>query len=237
MVSADGARRSRPGVERRRSCKCPLSRPQPRPGVLDIEAYVPGKSSAPGVAKVYKLSSNETPLGPSPRAVEGLSRGGDRLHDYPDGTVRTLREAIGRAFGLDPARIVCGAGSDDLINLLGARVSRRRRRGDLHHARFPDLSDLRLSAPARKPVSPRSATTRPTSTPILRAVTPRTKIVFIANPNNPTGTYVPFDEVRRLHPRTAAACAARARRGLCRICSGATTTRPASSWWRPRRMW
>src|ERR1700676_1143377 len=94
------------------------SRPQPRPGVLDITAYEPGKSSAPGVATVYKLSSNETPLGPSPRPVEAYHKVADRLHDYPDGTVRTLREAIGRAFGLDPARIVCGAGSDELLHLL-----------------------------------------------------------------------------------------------------------------------
>ena len=93
-------------------------RPQPRPGVLDIEAYVPGKSTAPGVAKVFKLSANETPLGPSPKAVEAYMRVASHLHDYPDGTARAMREAIGRAYGLDPARIVCGAGSDDLLNLL-----------------------------------------------------------------------------------------------------------------------
>jgi len=87
--------------------------PQPRPGVLEIEAYVPGKSTAPGVAKVYKLSSNETPLGPSPRAVAAYQAVGAHLQDYPDGSASELREAIGRVFGLDPDRIVCGAGSDD----------------------------------------------------------------------------------------------------------------------------
>ena len=96
-----------------------LKRPQPRPGVLDIEAYVPGKSTAPGVAKVFKLSSNETPLGPSPKAIAAYQRGRRRISRI----IRTapppaLREAIGRAFGLDPDRIVCGAGSDDLLNLL-----------------------------------------------------------------------------------------------------------------------
>jgi len=95
--------------------------PQPRPGVLEIEPYVPGKSGAPGVAKVFKLSSNETPLGPSPRAVAAYRAVGAHLEDYPDGSASRLREAIGRAFGLDPSRIVCGAGSDDLLNLL-ARV-------------------------------------------------------------------------------------------------------------------
>ena len=92
--------------------------PQPRPGVLEIKPYVPGKSSAPGLAKVFKLSSNETPLGPSPRAIEAYKSVAAHLEDYPDGSASALREAIGRSFGLDPDRIVCGAGSDDLLNLL-----------------------------------------------------------------------------------------------------------------------
>src|SRR5438045_1571778 len=95
-----------------------LERPQPRPGVLDIQAYVPGKSSAPGVAKVFKLSSNETPLGPSPQAAAAYAEVGRHLEEYPDGASTELREAIGRALGLDPGRIVCGAGSDDILNLL-----------------------------------------------------------------------------------------------------------------------
>ena len=94
------------------------NRPQPRPGVLDIAPYIPGKSTAPGVAKVFKLSSNETPLGPSPHAIAAYRRVGEHLEDYPDGSASALREAIGAAFGLDPARIVCGAGSDDLLNLI-----------------------------------------------------------------------------------------------------------------------
>src|SRR3979409_2780397 len=94
------------------------TRPHPRRGVLVIVAYVPGKSSAPGVAKVFKLSSNETPLGPSPKAIAAYNAVGKRLEDYPDGSASALGEAIGRVFGLDPDRIVCGAGSDDLLNLL-----------------------------------------------------------------------------------------------------------------------
>src|SRR5262245_61625133 len=93
-------------------------RPQPRPGLLDIDPYVPGKSSAPGVARVFKLSSNETPLGPSPQAIAAYRAVADHLQDYPDGSATALRKAIGHTFGLDPNRIVCGAGSDDLLNLL-----------------------------------------------------------------------------------------------------------------------
>src|SRR5262245_43995089 len=95
-----------------------LQRPQPRPGVLDIDPYVPGKSAAPGVARVFKLSSNETPLGPSPKALAAYHEVGKHLEDYPEGASTALREAIGRAYGLDPDRIVCGAGSDDLLNLI-----------------------------------------------------------------------------------------------------------------------
>src|ERR1700754_4579820 len=101
-----------------KSCAMTATRPHPRKGVLEIDAYVPGKSSAPGVAKVFKLSSNETPLGPSPKAIAAYKHVATHLEDYPDGAASDLREAIGRVFGLDPDRIVCGAGSDDLLNLL-----------------------------------------------------------------------------------------------------------------------
>src|ERR1700744_3907997 len=94
------------------------TRPQPRKGVLEIDAYVPGKSTAPGVAKVYKLSSNETPLGPSPKAIAAYRSLADNLAENPDGAVGDLREAIGRAYGLDPGRIICGAGSDELLGLI-----------------------------------------------------------------------------------------------------------------------
>ena len=75
-------------------------------------------SYAPGVAKIYKLSSNESPLGPSPKAIEAYREAAARLEDYPDGDVTELRAAIGRVFGLDPARILCGAGSDDFESVL-----------------------------------------------------------------------------------------------------------------------
>ena len=95
-------------------------RPQPRAGVMQIDAYVPGRSHAPGVAKVIKLSSNETPLGPSPKAVEAYRKGADTLELYPDGGATELREAIGKTYGLDPSRIVCGAGSDELLAALAS---------------------------------------------------------------------------------------------------------------------
>lgn len=174
------------------------TRPQPRPGVLDIEAYVPGKSTAPGAAKVYKLSSNETPLGPSPDAVAAYQAAGARLEDYPDGSAADLREAIGRAYGLDPARIVCGAGSDDLLNLL-ARAYLADGDEAIHTTHgFLVYPIAALGAGAKPVVAPERGFTADVDA-ILKAVTPRTKIVFLANPNNPTGTYLPFDEVKRLH--------------------------------------
>src|SRR5690606_35796711 len=93
-------------------------RPVPRPGVLDIAPYVPGKSKGTGGRRTFNLSSHETPLGPSPKAVAAYRAAGEHLQLYPDGAATGLREAIGRTFGLDPARIVCGAGSDEILNLL-----------------------------------------------------------------------------------------------------------------------
>lgn len=175
-----------------------MPRPVPRPGVLDIAPYVPGKSTAPGVKKVFKLSSNETPLGASPKAIAAYKAVADHLHDYPDGSATALREAIGRAFGLDPARIVCGSGSDELLNLL-ADVYLREGDEAIHTTHgFLVYPIATLGSGAKPVVAPETNYTADVDA-ILARVTPRTKIVFLANPNNPTGTYVPFDEVKRLH--------------------------------------
>jgi histidinol-phosphate aminotransferase len=166
--------------------------------VLDINAYVPGRSKAPGVAKVFKLSSNESPLGPSPKAIAAYNEAGKHLEDYPDGAASDLREAIGRIFGLDPARIVCGAGSDDLINLLGRAYLADGDEAIYTTHGFLIYPIIALGAGATPVVAPEQDYTASVDE-ILKRVTPKTKMVFLANPNNPTGTYVPFDEVKRLH--------------------------------------
>src|SRR4029077_10878530 len=171
--------------------------PQPRAGVLDIEPYVPGKSSAPGVAKVFKLSSNETPLGPSPHAIEAYKKVAAHLEDYPDGAASALREAIGQAFGLDPARIVCGAGSDDLLNLI-ARAFLTDGDEAIHTTHGFLVYPIATLGSGAKPIAAPETNFTADVDAILKLVTPRTKVVFLANPNNPTGTYVPFDEVKRL---------------------------------------
>ncbi len=173
-------------------------RPTPRPGVMAIHAYVPGKSSAPGVAKVHKLSSNETPLGPSPRAVEAYRGVAGHLQDYPDGAATELRSAIGRAFGLDPERIVCGFGSDDLLTLL-ARAYLADGDEAIHTTHGFLVYPIATLATGAKPVVAAETNYTADVDAILAAVTERTRIVFLANPNNPTGTYLPFDEIKRLH--------------------------------------
>ena len=176
------------------------TRPQPRPGVLDIAPYVPGKSSAPGIDKVIKLSSNESPLGPSPKAVAAYKTAAAKLEDYPDGAVTELRAAIGRVFGLDPARIICGAGSDDLLNLLAHAYLRD---GDevIYSAHGFLMYPIYALGHGGKPIAVPEKNYTADIDAILAAVTPRTRIVFIANPNNPTGTYVPFDEIKRLQQK------------------------------------
>jgi histidinol-phosphate aminotransferase len=173
-------------------------RPQPRSGVLDIAAYVPGKSSAPGIAKVFKLSSNESPLGASPKAIDAYRHCAEHLQDYPDGAATELREAIGKAYGLDPERIVCGAGSDDLINLL-ARAYLHDGDEAIHTTHGFLMYPINTKATGAKPVVAPETNYTADVDAIIKALTPKTKIVFLANPNNPTGTYIPFDEVKRLH--------------------------------------
>jgi len=173
------------------------NRPQPRPGVLDISPYVPGKSSAPGVAKVFKLSSNETPLGPSANALAAYRTAGEHLEDYPDGSASTLREAIGAAFGLDPDRIVCGAGSDDLLNLI-ARAFLKDGDEAIYTTHGFLVYPIAITGTGAKAIAASEKDFTANVDAILKAVTRKTKVVFLANPNNPTGTYVPFDEVKRL---------------------------------------
>ena len=92
--------------------------PQPRPGILDIAPYVGGEARIPGTASPIRLASNENPLGASPAAVAAYHAAAGELHRYPDGSAAALRDAIGTAHGLEPDRIVCGAGSDELLTLL-----------------------------------------------------------------------------------------------------------------------
>jgi histidinol-phosphate aminotransferase len=172
--------------------------PNPRPGILDIAPYVPGTSALPGAGKVVKLSSNETPLGPSPKAVEAYLAEAENLSRYPDGSAAPLREALAARYGLDAARIVAGAGSDELLNLLAAAYL-----GPDDEAIFTEHGFLVykiaiMGRGATPVVAPETELTADVVA-ILARVTDATRMVFLANPNNPTGTYLPFDEIKRLH--------------------------------------
>ncbi|MCA3667288.1 MAG: histidinol-phosphate transaminase [Methylobacterium sp.] len=174
------------------------TRPVPRPGTLQIDAYVPGKSKAPPGVKLYKLSSNETPLGPSPKAIAAFKASADGLELYPDGSSTALREAIAGRYGLDPKRIVCGAGSDELLSLLCPAYLGPGDEGVFSPHGFL-VYKIGILAAGATPVVAKEKNLSTDADAVLAAITPRTKIVFIANPNNPTGTYLPFDEMKRLH--------------------------------------
>jgi histidinol-phosphate aminotransferase len=173
-------------------------RPEPRAEIMAIAAYVPGKSSVAGLAKVHKLSSNESPLGPSPRAIEAFRANAGELAAYPEGSSRLLREAIGRRFGLDAEQIVCGNGSDDLIALLAHVFLSPGDEGLYSQYGFLEYP-IAIRAAGGVPVIAKETRETADVDALLAKVSARTKIVFLANPNNPTGTYLPFAEVKRLH--------------------------------------
>jgi histidinol-phosphate aminotransferase len=174
------------------------TKPMPKKGVMDIAAYVPGRETAPGVERVYKLSSNETPLGTSPKAVEAISDVLGRLEIYPDGNANKLRDAIAEVHGLNPANILCGNGSDELIILMCQAFLAAGDEGIVTEHGFL-VYKIQIMAAGATPVTVPETDCRADVDAILAAVTERTKIVFLANPNNPTGTYLPMEEVRRLH--------------------------------------
>ena len=174
-----------------------MKQPPVRPGIMDLKPYVAGESKIEGHGRVIKLSSNEGALGTSPHAVAALRAAAAQAARYPDGSAVALREAIGRRHGLDPARLVCGAGSDELISLLVRAYA-----GVGDEVLFPAHAFLmyRLYAQGAgvTPVAaPEHALTADVDA-LLAHVTQRTRILFLANPNNPTGTYLSDTEVRRL---------------------------------------
>jgi len=174
-----------------------MALPQPRPGVMSIPLYEAGKSQVKGVARVIKLSSNEAALGPSPKAVEAYGPVASVLHRYPLGDSGELRAAIAEVHGLDASRIICGAGSDEMFALLcRAYVGPDDEVIHTRHA-FAIFAIYTLSVGATPVAVPEKNLTADVDA-ILTAVTPRTRMVFLANPNNPTGTYVVRDEVARL---------------------------------------
>ncbi len=172
--------------------------PKPNAGILDIAPYVAGKSKAKAGVKVVKLSSNETPLGASPKALQAFRDAASQLHRYPEGGAPKLCEAIAEVYSLDASRIVCGAGSDELIGLLihayagrgedivmsqhGFLMYKIYAKGFGVNTVFAPEKNLRTDVDA-----------------MIAAVTGNTKIVFVANPNNPTGSYISKDEMARLH--------------------------------------
>jgi histidinol-phosphate aminotransferase len=171
---------------------------RPRPGILEIEPYVGGKAEVEGAAHVVKLSANESAIGPSPHAIEALKAAAATIHRYPDGGARALRAALGERFRLDPERIVCGAGSDELIQLLMRAYAGP---GDeilysAHGFLMYKLSALGVGA---IPVAAPERELRADADALLERVSSRTRMVFLANPNKPTGSHLTPDELARLH--------------------------------------
>lgn len=172
--------------------------PAPGPGIADIAPYTDSDSRAPDTAHWLRLSSNESAHGPSPLAVEAYHAAADTLRRYPDSAAVALRKEIAAAHGIAAERIVCGDGSDELLSLIAAAYLREGDEAVITQYGFLVYAIAIKTNGAVARVAPDRDLTADTDA-ILAAVTPRTRIVFLANPNNPTGTYLPADEIGRLH--------------------------------------
>jgi len=175
-----------------------MNGPQPKPWVAGISPYVPGKAKAAAARPAIKLSANESALGASPAALAVLSGPVPAYERYPDGGATVLREAIARAQGIAPDQIVCGAGSDDILRMAaqafagpGDEIIGMRYGFAIYPICAARVGATYVEAADRDLAGDTDA--------FLACVTPRTRIVYIANPNNPTGTYLPWAEVERLH--------------------------------------
>jgi histidinol-phosphate aminotransferase len=172
-------------------------RPIPQPGIVKIAPYVPGRSDAPEGVKLVKLSANESPLGASPKAIEAYRSIAAHMHIYPEGSSRELRTALGDVHGIAAERIVCGFGSDDILHLLAQVYLGEGDEAVMSQYGFNVYPIITRGASADIIMVPETDY-RADVDRMLAAITPRTKVVFLANPNNPTGTYLSAAEVERL---------------------------------------
>jgi histidinol-phosphate aminotransferase len=175
----------------------------PQPGIMDIAPYEGGASHVEGRANALKLSSNENPLGPPEAAREAFARAVHDLHRYPSSDHAALRHAIGEVWGLDPTRIVCGVGSDEIIHMLCQAYAGPKDQV-IHTAHGFAMYRISALAAGAIPVEVPERDRITDVDMILAACNRRTKLVFIANPNNPTGTMIGLSEVARLADRLPA---------------------------------
>lgn len=175
-----------------------MTKPQPKEWILSIAPYVPGRATADDGRKVAKLSSNENPLGTSAQAQAAFAKRQVDLTRYPDASAAALREAIAKAYDLDPGRVIYGTGSDEVLHLVTGAYA-----GPGDEVIYVNYGfSVYNIATRRVGATPVVAPDKDYATDvdaILAAVTPRTRIVFVANPNNPTGTFTPRAEIARLH--------------------------------------
>ncbi|MFN7397830.1 MAG: histidinol-phosphate transaminase [Sandaracinobacter sp.] len=176
----------------------PLAGPRPNPWIGEIDAYVGGSAKGGGHADPVKLSSNENPWGASPRALAALAAAAGTSNRYPDGGAAALRAKIGALYGLDPDRIVCGTGSGDMLQLLPAIYCAP---GDtvVHVQHGFMLYPITARRAGAKPIEAPDRDFTADVDAILKTVRADTRIVILANPNNPTGTMIEAAEVARLH--------------------------------------
>jgi histidinol-phosphate aminotransferase len=171
--------------------------PKPRPGLDAIAPYLPGRSDAPRGVRPVKLSANESPLGASPKALEALKGETEKLAIYPDGGSRHLREALAEVHGIEAGSIVCGNGSDDLLHLLAQCYLGPGDEAVMSRYGFSVYPIVTRAAGAEIVFAEETDYTADVDA-LLGAVTENTKAVFLANPNNPTGTYVSGRDLWRL---------------------------------------
>ncbi len=170
----------------------------PRPGIMNIKPHMVATPSHDGSSPMVNLSSNESALGPSPRAAEAARQALQTIERYPEDGPTLLAAAIGQTFGLEPSRIVCGHGSDELLGRLARAYLNP---GDelIHsvhgYLKFPNYAHAMGAIPIAAP----DLNFRASVDGILSCVTGKTRMILLANPDNPTGTCLSGDEIRRLH--------------------------------------